>query len=233
MNNDNIEKEFSVWKDLLIKEYQEAKSDLRLHNQLIWTVISIFFATIGIFYIGYVTTIGSNNILLAIISSVLGYSFSIIITLHTLTAKRRWSIDIERRDQMKKLLLEIPQKNETKLSNWIKKAKELYKKTIDEYFDEIVEGEWVIKFLHGYRIKQKSTSLNLLCYLCVIIGIWSFLLSYAIIKVHFFNNLCPQTKLMVVIIGTIILFLLALLFVWKRMRTQKHFKNLKKLKKNK
>jgi len=49
MNNVNIKNEINFWKDLLINEYKEAKSDLRLHTQLMWTVISIFFATIGIF----------------------------------------------------------------------------------------------------------------------------------------------------------------------------------------
>jgi len=131
---------------------------------------------------------------------------------------------------MKNLLNEMPQNHETDdiLNDWLIKARNLYKKPLDFYFEKINEnGKWVLKFLHGYRIERESTYLNLLIYLCVVIGFWSYLFCNTII-LSFFNFQCPQIKCIVVIIGTIILLLIALFCIKRKIRKQVNFKNLKK-----
>jgi len=175
MNDADCKNESKHLEKLLIGEYKEAKNDLRLHNQLIWMVISIFFATNSVLYLGYFQALSSTHVYFAIGAGILGYSFSTVVTILMLAERRRWSTEIEKRNQIKKALISYPQSNtENNSKAWVEKAKKLFIKSLDDFFNEIDEnGKEAMGALRGLKIERKSVFFILLIYQFLLVTLWS------------------------------------------------------------
>jgi hypothetical protein len=229
MNDTDCKNESKHLEKLLIEEYKEAKNDLRLHNQLIWMVISIFFATNGVLYLGYSQALGSTHVYLAIGAGILGYSFSIVIIVLMLGERRRWSIEVERRNQIKKTLIFYPQSNtENNSKAWVEKAKKLLMKSLDDFFNEIDEnGKEAIGALRGFRIERKSVYFILLIYQFLLVTLWSGLIWNATI-IYLKYQLPYEYYILSSLISIIILVLISLILIKIMIRKKESVKLVKK-----
>ena len=215
-------KESEQLQRLLLAEYKEAKNDLRVHNQLIWTVISIFYATVGIVYGGYSEAIDSPSIYLAVGAAILGYAITTVITILMLAERRRWSTEIQRRDQIKSALLGA-HSSEADLKDhyqWSSEAKELLSKSLDDFFNEIDEkGREVMKIFSGYRIERKSVLFFQLVFHVLLIAVWSLLICHALVR-HFGFESCLARYALVYLVLTVVLTLLGIILVRLMVRKQ-------------
>jgi hypothetical protein len=222
MNGAIAKKESEHLQGLLLAEYQEATSDLRAHEQLIWTVISIFYATEGIIYRGYSDAIDSPSIYLAIGAAILGYGITTMTTILLLAERRRWSTEIQRRNQIKSALLGIPSSRAgpRQHDRWSSQARELLSKSLDDFFNEIDEkGKEAMKIFSGYRIERKSVLFFQLAFHVLLIAVWSLLICHAVVR-HFAFESCSVQYALVHLVCTVVLTLLGIILVRLMIRKQ-------------